>query len=93
MRSIPILVTPRTVSQHDSLGDPGSLSVVSIGSEDDEAKVDAFAPGEATGALLPLLLVRGRSFVNLLFLCLRDGPGVGGLLPVDLAGDKRFLRK
>ena len=89
--STAILAAPYAVLQPDSLDDPGSPGLVSVGSQDGKAIDDATALDEAASALGPL--TRGWIVAISFFMCSTGSvPGVDGWLFVG-GVDRGFLRK
>ena len=87
-----ILAAPYAVFQTDCLDDPGSLSALSVGSQDGEAMARAMALDEAARALRSL--ARGWNVVSSSFMYSTIGDvGVGCGPFVGVADDKDFFRK
>ena len=90
--STAILAAPNAAFQADSLDDPGSLSAVSVGSEDGEAMERAMALDKAASVLRSL--VRGWNVASSCFMySAMGGVGVSGGLFVGVDGDEDFFRK
>ena len=88
--STAILATPYAALQADSLDDPGSLSAVSVGSQDGEAIARAMALDDAASALRSL--VRGWNVASSCFMYSTNGvEGVGGWLFVGVTDGEDFF--